>query len=83
MEGQISFTGEGVSMPDGEGDGGWGKGDEAVVGDADPMGVIAEVAKELGGAVEGAFGIDDPGFLVERVSEGGPGVGILEIGEGT
>lgn len=47
------------------------------------MGVVAEVAKELGGAVEGAFGIDDPRFLVEGVAEGGPGVGVLEIGEST
>lgn len=31
MEGQVSFPGEGVAIPDGEGDGGRGKGDKAVV----------------------------------------------------
>lgn len=83
MKGEGFFAGEGVAIPDGEGDGGRSERDEAVVGDADAMGVVAEVAKELGGAVEGAFGIDDPGFLVERVSKRGPDVGVLEVGEGT
>lgn len=83
MEGEGSFSGEGVAVSDGEGDGGRGEGDQAVVGDANAMGVVTKVAKELGGAVEGAFGIDDPRFLVERISKGGPGKGVLEVGEGT
>jgi hypothetical protein len=37
----------------------------------------------LRGAKEGAFGIDDPCFLVERIAEGGPGVWILKILEVT
>lgn len=83
VEGEGSFAGESVAVANGEGDGGRSERDEAVVGDADAMGVVAEVAKELGGAVEGAFGIDDPGFLVEGVSKRGPGVRVLQVGEGT
>lgn len=60
MECEGTFPGEGVAIPDGEGDGGRGQGDEAMVGDADAMGVVAKVAKERSGAVEGAFGIDHP-----------------------
>lgn len=81
VEGEPSFSGEGVAVANGERDGGRIEGDEAVVGDADPVGVIAKVAKHVGGVVEGAFGVDDPGFLVESIAEGSPGQGILQVGE--
>lgn len=60
VKGEGPFSGEGVAVADGEGDGVGIEGDEAMIGDADAMGVVAEVSKELGGASERAFGIDDP-----------------------
>lgn len=60
IEGETPFTGEGVAVADVERDGGWINGDDAVVGDTNTVGVVAEVAEQLGGAMERAFGIDDP-----------------------
>ena len=57
-------------------------GEEAVVGDGDAVGVLAEVVEDLVGAGEGALGVDDPLGLAEGLEVAGEGVGIVESGEG-
>ncbi len=49
-----------------EGDAAFVHRDEALVGDADAVGVAAEVANDLLGSTEGTLGVDDPGLAVER-----------------
>lgn len=83
VEGEGSFPADRVAIPDGEGDRGGTEGNEAMVGDADPMGVVSKVSEEMGGVAERAFGIDDPGFLIKRISEGTPSVRFLKITEAT
>jgi hypothetical protein len=43
----------------GEGDAAWAAGDETLVGDADAVGVAAEVAEDLGGTTEGRLAVDE------------------------
>lgn len=81
VKGHMAFFVQGITGSDGEGDAIRIDGDEAVVGDADAVGVVAEVSEEIGGSAKGAFGVDDPGFGVEGVAEGGPCEGVLEVGE--
>lgn len=77
----MAFLAQGITGSDVEGDAIRVDGDEAVVGDADAVGVVAEVSEEIGGSAKRAFGVDDPGFGVEGVAEGGPCEGVLEVGE--
>jgi hypothetical protein len=54
-----------------------------VVGEADAVGVAAEVVEDLGGAAEGPLGVDDPLLVVELIVEEraeGPRVG--QVGDG-
>ena len=57
-------------------------GEEAVVGDGDAVGVLAEVVEDLVGAGEGGLGVDDPLGLAEGLEVAGEGVGVIERGEG-
>ena len=57
-------------------------GEEAVVGDGDAVGVLAEVVEDLVGAGEGGLGVDDPLGLAEGLEVEGEGGGIVERGEG-
>jgi hypothetical protein len=53
------------------------EGDEALVGNADPMGVTAEVFEDGAGAGKGLLAVDDPVGVVELAYQGGePGVFI-------
>ena len=63
-----------------EGDGLIVERDEALVGEADAMGVAAEVTKDLVAVAEGGFAVDDPALLFELV-EGG--VEARCVGEGS
>ena len=57
-------------------------GEEAVVGDGDAVGVLAEVVEDLVGAGEGGLGVDDSLGLAEGLEVAGEGVGVVERGEG-
>ena len=57
-------------------------GEEAVVGDGDAVGVLAEVVEDLVGPGEGALGVDDPLGLAEGLEVASEGVGVIERGEG-
>jgi hypothetical protein len=58
-------------------------GEEAMVGEADAVGVAAEVAEDLLGTSERALGVDDPVLSVEVILEPGEGTRIPELGQGT
>ena len=45
-----------------------GKSNEPVVGDGDPMGIVAEIAQRMFWAAEGRLGVDDP-VMAEQQSE--------------
>ena len=47
-----------------------GKSNEPVVGDGDPMGIVAEIAQRMFRAAEGSFGVNDP-VMAEQQSEPG------------
>ena len=47
-------------IPGAEGNGLTIRGNEPLVGDGHPVGVMAEVAKDMPGSTEGRFGVDDP-----------------------
>src|SRR5881628_1104811 len=66
----------------GEGDAASIEGDEALVGDADAVGVAAEVVEDLRGAAEGRLAVDDPGLAIEVVLELGEGGGVGEVSAG-
>ena len=57
-------------------------GEEAVVGDGDAVGVLAEVVEDLVGAGEGGLGVDDPLGLAEGLEVAAKGGGVIESGEG-
>jgi hypothetical protein len=44
--------------------------EQAMVGDAHTMGVVAEIGVDLGWTGEGTLGVDDPFLAVERVVGG-------------
>lgn len=83
IEGEDSFPRERLAIPDRERDRSRTDGSEAMVGDANPMGVVAKVSKQMGGIAKGAFGIDDPGFLIQRIAKRPPRVGFLKVTEAT
>ena len=58
------------------------EGDEAVIADADTMGVLAEVAKDLLLVAEGRLAVDDPPDTLELVAESPEAVVIGEGGGG-
>jgi len=58
------------------------EGDEAVIADADTMGVLAEVAKDLLLVAEGRLAVDDPPDTLELVTESPEAVVIGEGGGG-
>lgn len=62
---------DGVLAPGDEGDAVIIHGDQAVIGDGDPVGVAAEVFEDLLRATEGPFGIDDPFCSIQLVHEMG------------
>ncbi len=37
--------------------------EQAMIGDGDAVGVAAEIVDDLGGAAEGALGVDDPALI--------------------
>jgi hypothetical protein len=82
VESEAPFPREGVAVPNGECDCRGIDGDDPVIGDPNPVRVVAEVAKELGRPPESSFRVNDPRFLVERVPKGAPGVGIMQVCEG-
>src|SRR2546427_778283 len=59
-----------------------GDGLEAVVGEADAVGVAAEVVDDLRRAAEGPLGIDDPLLAIELVEERAEGPGVGQAGDG-
>jgi hypothetical protein len=67
----------------GEGDAAIVEGNEALVGDADAVGVATEVPEDLTRAPEGGLAVDDPGLAVEVVLEPSEGDGIGEVGAGS
>jgi hypothetical protein len=66
--------------PGREGDGVVGDGDEAVIGDGDPVGVAAEVGEDLPGGSEGQLGVYDPVLAVDGAEEPGEGTELGEVG---
>lgn len=52
--------------------------DEAMIADADAMGVLTEVAKDLVLVAEGRFAVDDPSNAMEPVEETAEAVGVSE-----
>jgi hypothetical protein len=65
-----------------EGDLAVDEGDDAVVGDGDPVRVAAEIAEDVLGAAKGRLGVDDPLLGVELLLEGLPGQRMGELGRG-
>ena len=59
------------------------EGDEAVIADADTMGVLAEVAKDLLLVAEGRLAVDDPPNTLKLVAESPEAVVIGEGGGGS
>lgn len=57
------------------------EGDEAAVGDRDPMGIAAEISQDLGGPAERLLGVDDPIDAPRRSDAGGEGRGLGQGGE--
>jgi len=55
-------------------------GDQATVGDGDPMGVAGEIGEDRGGTGEGPLGIDNPLDLAQRREPPGKSRGIGELG---
>ena len=71
-----------VLVGEADGAGGFVHVQDAVVGDADPVGVAREIGEDNFGTGEGRFGVDDPLFtcgLVEQLSEGGRGGEGLQL----
>ena len=62
----VSGDGDGVAVLGAEGDAALVDRDEALIGDADAVGVSAEITNHLLGSAEGTLGVDDPRFASER-----------------
>jgi len=58
---------------DGKADGFRGDGAQAMIGEADAVGVSAKVTKKWFRSSEGTFGVDDPAFLAKGLVEGSQG----------
>lgn len=54
-----------------KGDATVGKSNEPVVGDGDPMGIVAEIAQCMFRAAEGSFGVNDPVMTEQQPEPGG------------
>src|SRR5277367_3701629 len=54
-----------------EGDATVGESNEPVVGDGDPMGIVAEIAQCMFRAAEGSFGVNDPVMTEQQPEPGG------------
>jgi hypothetical protein len=54
------------------------EGDQAMIGNGDPVGVAGEVAQDMLGATEGRFEIDDPVLPKQGAQEGGEGWRLTE-----
>lgn len=63
-----------------EGDAALIMGDQAAVGDGDPMGVAGEIGEDRGGTGEGPLGIDNPLDLAQGREPLGKSRGIGELG---
>ena len=55
-----------------------GKSNEPVVGDGDPMGIVAEIAQRMFRAAEGPFGVHDPVVTEQQPKPGCEGSGLSE-----
>ena len=71
---------DGGAVLGGEGDAAFVEAAQALVGDADAVGIAAEVLEDLLGAAEGRLAVDDPVLLVQRVLPTGEGDGVGEVG---
>ena len=63
-----------------EGDAALIVGDQAAVGDGDPVGVAGKIAEDCGGSCEGALGVDDPFDFAEWKEPLAEARGIGELG---
>lgn len=63
LEGECFLEGGVLGVAVAEGDGLLAHVEDALVGDADLVGVAAEISEHLPGSGEGAFGEDDPLFI--------------------
>ena len=54
------------------------KGQKAVVGDGDAMGVTGEIAEHMMGTAEGWLGVDDPVLTEQGTQEGAEGLFVFE-----
>jgi len=66
----MSRQGDGVGAVSAKGDAAMVEGDEAIVADADAMGVPPEVVEELSLIAKGGLLLDDPPDLLESVAQG-------------
>ena len=73
---------DGLAVLGGKADGVVVDGHEALIGDADAVGVAAEVAEDLLRRRRRALGVDDPVPAVERVEQLRERAGVGEVGDG-
>ena len=75
--------GGGISVLGAETDGVPVEGDEALVGETDPVGVTAEVLEDVLRSAEGTFGVDHPRLRIQVVLEVSEIRGVGQRGTGT